>query len=125
MAFRDFVGITLVGRDAFRPSPHNSSLEQFKTVAFEASIMDEHITLDWFEVAEPRRWPRQTFGFVIGTWLCIVPECYRARVIEIATGTFNREFRGKHPHCHREDTIDQFIHALRRDIWAELDPVEP
>lgn len=100
-----------------------TSLDHFRTVAFEHSAMRQTIEFGYFPVRDEQRpWVHESFGPILGTWLAVVPECYREKVIEIVESTFDSTLKGQ---LFREWHRDQFIKELRDALYEKLEPIMP
>lgn len=80
------------------------------------------VAFNYGEIRRAIAFDRATGKIDLETWHDEgVPACYRARVAEIALVTFER-FKGRK---YNEELLHAFIIALRRDVYAHLEPIEP
>ena len=121
---RPFVTINLLSFEHRVRWPDGvSSLDHYRTVAFETSLMREMIGFGWFGVNDAKRpWARASYGVILSDWVLLVPECYRARVGEIAMELFDKTLKGQ---LFKEWMREQFIKELRDALYEKLEPIMP
>lgn len=123
-SFVDFV----IDREDCEPSwPHDvSSLDHFKTIAFDRTLMRGAIDIGWFSVSDPARpWVKESFGPRLDSWMVVVPACYRSAVVALVGPVFDRTLKNNIYRGDRGPQLDMFIDELRRAIWNNVAPVSP
>jgi hypothetical protein len=88
-----------------------TSLQKYRTIAFDIDIMRAHIRLSPIS------------GQIdAGTWFAgMVPACYRPAVGQIV----EREFRRCYGQPATIDNLEYLIDEIHSAIWAEVEPVLP
>lgn len=100
-----------------------TSLDHFRTVAFERSMMRATIRIGHFPVRDPMRpWVKSTFGMDLSTWIAVVPECYREKVSALSKELFDSTLKNQ---LYKEWMLDQFIEELRGVLYEKLEPIMP
>jgi hypothetical protein len=88
----------------------DESLSHFRTIAFGIESMREWIQIDRIDAA-----------IELGTWLHLVPECYRPSALDAARRVLESH-RGRKL---TERALYEFVDDLNREIFATVEPIEP